>query len=326
MVLADTIRKLTKAHLDNGGLIMGQCLTAVGWVQHTIPEQVEGVIELPMTDVSGAGFAVGAALAGRRPILVIRFQSFLWLNASPIANYAARAKEVFGYPCSMLIRAIASEGGGSGPIHTNCYHSIFMGVPGLKIAAPMTSDEYELVWSAFLNTDDPILVSEHRESYKRDARSFMNYDNDSRMTIFTISATRFPAEIAVERLRQEGVYCDLFPILWLKPFDISWRWVEKLKRSKRGLVLDSAPTAGAAEMIAHRLAEASGVEVSALGMEDRVSGCSPETENGTPSVETIMNRVRGIYQRGKYGTSRLPAISRSLGERSATGLRKPNST
>ena len=44
-----------------------------------------------MSDVSGPGVAVGAAIMGRRPILVLRFQSFLWLAASPIVNYAAKA-------------------------------------------------------------------------------------------------------------------------------------------------------------------------------------------------------------------------------------------
>ena len=109
--VAETIKELTFNHLNKkNGVILGQCLSAVGWVQNTIPPQKKGIIELQMTDVAGAGYAVGCALAGARPIFVIRFQSFLWLNSSPIVMHAAKTKEIFGYNCPVFVRAIASEG------------------------------------------------------------------------------------------------------------------------------------------------------------------------------------------------------------------------
>ena len=61
--VAETIKKITADHIKkNDGVVMGQCLSAVGWVQNTVPNQKKGIIELPMTDVAGAGFAVGAFL------------------------------------------------------------------------------------------------------------------------------------------------------------------------------------------------------------------------------------------------------------------------
>ena len=165
--VAETIRNLSKKILDkNKGIVIGQCLSAVGWVQNTVPAQKKGIVELPMTDVAGAGFAIGVALAGIRPIFILRFQSFLWLNASPIINHAAKSKEIFGYGAPVFIRAIASEGPSSGPIHTNCYHSPFAHMPGLPICAPMTPKEYNEIWKKYLKSDSPMLVSEHRRSYK----------------------------------------------------------------------------------------------------------------------------------------------------------------
>ena len=70
--LAETIKKITKEHIDkNNGVVMGQCLSAVGWVQNTVPPQSKGIIEFPMTDVAGAGFAVGAAVGGAKPIFIL---------------------------------------------------------------------------------------------------------------------------------------------------------------------------------------------------------------------------------------------------------------
>ena len=46
--VAETIRYLSKKLLDNDkGIIIGQCLSAVGWVQNTVPAQKKGIIELP---------------------------------------------------------------------------------------------------------------------------------------------------------------------------------------------------------------------------------------------------------------------------------------
>ena len=115
--VAETIRDLSKKIIDkNKAVVIGQCLSAVGWVQNTVPPQKKGIIELPMTDIAGAGFAVGVSLTGIRPIFILRFQSFLWLNASPLVNHAAKAKEMFGYGAPVFIRAIASEGPSSGPL------------------------------------------------------------------------------------------------------------------------------------------------------------------------------------------------------------------
>ena len=71
MILRNCIKEIVRKHLNDGYIAMGQCLTAVGWVGGTLPELYEqdGMIELSMADVAGGGFAVGAALAGKRPII-----------------------------------------------------------------------------------------------------------------------------------------------------------------------------------------------------------------------------------------------------------------
>ena len=92
--VSETIKEITKDHLENGnGLLLGQCVTAVGWIGGTIPD-CKGIVELPMTDVAAPGFAVGCALMGRRPIFVVRYQGFMWYNCSSLVNYAAKSKAV----------------------------------------------------------------------------------------------------------------------------------------------------------------------------------------------------------------------------------------
>ena len=98
--LAELITKKCEDLLTkNDGLIMGQCLSAVGWVGGTIPKLPDhkGIVELSMADVAGGAIAVGAALNGIKPIVyVVRYQGFLWYNAISIVNYAAKSYELFG--------------------------------------------------------------------------------------------------------------------------------------------------------------------------------------------------------------------------------------
>lgn len=296
--VAETIREITREHLEKrNGLLLGQCITAVGWIQNTVPPHCVGLVELPMADVSGPGFAIGAAIVGRRPIYVLRFQSFLWLAACPLVNYAAKAKEMWGRPAPVFIRAIATEGKGAGPIHTNCFHSLFMHMPGTPVAAPMTPREYEEVWRYYTTHDDPVLVSEHRRSYLSKEEMPDRLDPEAEITLYAISAARFNAIEAVGCLRKEGIRCNLIHLLWLKPFELTARVLEPLKNSGVGLVIDSAyEIAGASQSIAYELMFATGLPVKALGQFDRSPGTAVRLENGTPTPSRIVETVKDLLK------------------------------
>ena len=103
--VAETIKALIRVHLEeNNGLLFGQAISAVGWVNDTVPD-CRGIVEFPMSDVSNMGVACGAAITGRRPIIVIRFQDFMWLNSSTLVNYAAKSKEIFGTATPLRARS-----------------------------------------------------------------------------------------------------------------------------------------------------------------------------------------------------------------------------
>lgn len=292
---AETIREISRDHLTNGnGLLFGQCVTAVGWVGGTVPD-CEGLVEIPMTDIAGPGFAVGAALMGRRPIFVVRYQGFMWYNASSFVNYAAKSKEVWGNPCPIFIRSIAMEGNGIGHTASSCIHSIFIHSPGLPVAAPITPQEYQLVWDHFIKNDDPIYVSEHRKSYLLKEEMNDVYEGDADITVIAISGARLNVLEAEKVLREKGIKCNIFHFLWLKPFDPPEILLESLKKTKVGIVIDSDfEITGASRSIAYELIHLTGASVHALGLEDRVCGVASHLENITPSSQKIEEVVKGL--------------------------------
>ncbi len=282
--LAETIKAITRTHLEeNNGLLFGQAIKAVGWVNNTVPD-CDGIVELPMADVSNMGIACGAALGGRRPIIVIRFQDFMWLNSSPLVNYAAKAKDIFNLSVPVFVRALAQENAGC--THSGVLHSIFMHMPGFCIASPMSPGEYQNVWDTFMAQDGPMYVSEHRSSFKND-QEFENSEEPADVTLIGISAARLNLAGAMALLADQGIRCNQAHAVWLKPL-ADEHLVRALSQSRLGLVVDAGfETCGAAQSIAYHLAWKTGRPVKALGLEDRSVGMNPASRNETPSAERI---------------------------------------
>lgn len=293
--VADTIREITRRHLtQNNGLLLGGSVTAVGWVNNTVPN-CSGIVELPMTDVAGAGIAVGAALVGRRPVFVIRFQDFLILNGSPLIFYAAKTKELHGKSAPVFVRAIGAEG--LGPVHSGILHSIFMHFPGFRVCAPMTPEEYEEIWENFMANDDPMIVSEHRVSYSNTQEMNDVVMENADITLYAISSVRFEVNKAAEMLEADGVKCNLVHILWLKPFIITERLTEPLLQSKKGIVIDPGhEIAGASQSIAYELNQATGCGVKALGLYDRTKCLCTPLQNKAPDAVRIFEAVKTMFK------------------------------
>jgi hypothetical protein len=284
--LREVIRNISAEHLKTGNQLFGQCLTAVGWVGGTVPEltEADGLVELPMADVMAGGVITGAALIGTRPIYVVRYQGFQWFNASIIANYAAKSKEIWGVPCPIFIRSIAMEGG-IGPVAGSSHHGLVNRMPGINIASPMTPEEYVAVYKNFMDSDDPMYVSEHRKSYLNTEELYDVRIDKPDFVLFPFSITRFEADKLVKNGKLK---ISVFHQLWIKPLKISNEAVENLKNSKYGgLVLDDDYPNGIAKQVAYELMLASGKPVRVLAIEEKTAGFDPSKDNLPPCSDKI---------------------------------------
>ena len=293
--LRETIKQIVKDHLEKEqGLVMGQCLTAVGWVGGTLPEIYEdgGMVELSMSDVAGGGFAVGVALSGRKAMYVIRYQGFNWFNAPIIVNYACKSKEIWNRPCPLFVRSIAMEGG-IGPVAGSSHHSIYYRMPGIKIYSPMSPNEYKITYKDFIKGDDVFYVSEHRGSYDNSEDLLdINYDNPH-YVLFPISITRFNAIQASNELIKEGIRVSVYHIFIVKPFTPSDLSIENLTNSLYGgCVIDDDYPDGISKSLANDLSNLTGSRVEALGLEVRSAGFAKAVDNIPPDVNRIISKVK----------------------------------
>ena len=292
----ETIKEITRYHLTNGSKCYGQCLTAVGWVGGTLPKLYEedGMIELSMADVAGGGIIVGAALAGERPIYVVRYQGFQWYNSPIIANYAMKSKEIWGRPCPLFVRSIAMEGG-IGPVAGSSHHSIYQRMPGVKILSPMTPMEYQYAYDQFMKDDDVYYISEHRKSYDNSDEMENIISDQADITLFPFSITRFSAIEAKKKLENLGLKVNIIHQLWIKPFIFHDEWAQALKNSKfGGIVLDDDYEEGAASSIAHRMMIATNKRVETMCLRQRTAGFHPKVDNLPPNSDEIVVRTMEI--------------------------------
>lgn len=283
---AEIVSQITEQHLNNNGVLLGQCLTAVGWVGGTIPKLPNhpNIIELPTSDSSNSGIVCGFALAGKRPVYVIRYQGFLWYNAVSLFNYAAKSMELWNTPCPVFIRAIGMEGG-IGPVAGGMLHSLAMHIPGLTVCAPITPEEWSATWNYFIEHNVPVFCSEHRRSFSIPQGNFkfgVNTFNDhATLSVVCIGAARLNA---AELLEQREDF-NLIHLYKLKPLSINY--LMNTINTKKVLIIDSDYTiCGASEHIAYELIKR-GLNCRIAGLKDQTAGFNKQYDVLTPSTEEI---------------------------------------
>ncbi len=127
----------------------------------------ERVRDTPISELGFTGAAVGAAMAGYRPVLDMRRIDFMMLAIDPIANQAAKLRYMLGGQVCIPLTIRAPEGGGiqNGPTHSQCLESMFLNVPGLQIAVPATPADVKGLLKTAIRNDNPIMMIEYIELY-----------------------------------------------------------------------------------------------------------------------------------------------------------------
>ena len=110
--------------------------------------------------------------------------------------------------------------------------------------------------------------------------------------------------MAVEQLAREGIRCHLVHAVWLKPFLLKDSLRTSLNETQLGLVVDSDfEVAAAGRSIAYELMHETGHPVHALGLEDRSAGFAARHDNGTPTSDQIVERVRQAVRQPEHNIS-----------------------
>src|ERR1700722_752294 len=125
------------------------------------------IVDSPVSENATTGLAVGAALAGMRPIVFHSRMDFMLLAADPIVNQAANWSYLFDgrVAVPLVIRAVINRGGEQGAQHSQALHAMFMHVPGLKVVMPSTAHDAKGLLIAAIEDPNPVLYIDDRWLY-----------------------------------------------------------------------------------------------------------------------------------------------------------------
>lgn len=121
------------------------------------------VIDTPVSELACTGAAVGASLAGMKPVVVHPRMDFMLYATDAIVNQAAKWSHMVGgqaHP-AVTIRAIINRGGEQGAQHSQALHAWFAHIPGLRVVMPATvADARDLLIAAVLSPDPVVYIDD----------------------------------------------------------------------------------------------------------------------------------------------------------------------
>ena len=192
----------------------------------------ERVFDTPLAENALTGVAIGAALAGLRPVYFHNRPDFLLLAMDQLVNHAAKWHYMFGGAVSvpLVLWTCIGRGWGSAAQHSQALQGLFLHVPGLKLVMPSTCyDAKGLLLSAIFDPN-PVLIIEHRYNFKQKGevpkkmytvplgRGIVRRRGKD-VTVVAVSHLVMDAFWAAEEMSREGVEVELIDPRTLRPLD-----------------------------------------------------------------------------------------------------------
>ena len=254
--------------LDEKVFVIGQGVKSPWYVGNTTRGLIdrfgeERVIDTPVSENAITGAAVGAALAGMRPVVVHPRMDFMFYAFDPIINEAANWYYMFGGTLSVpvVFWGIINRGGEQAAQHSQALQAMLAHVPGLKVVMPSTPYDAKGLMLAAIQDDNPVVFIDDRwlygckEAVPEDpyivpiGKGVVKREGKD-VTLVSWSYMMEEAKKAAEELALQSIDIELIDLRSLKPFDQELI-LRSVKKTRRLVVVDGAwKTCGFAAEIA----------------------------------------------------------------------------
>ncbi|MBI5787364.1 MAG: alpha-ketoacid dehydrogenase subunit beta [Candidatus Schekmanbacteria bacterium] len=277
----------------------------------------ERVMDVAIAENGITGVAIGAAMAGMKPVFVHMRMDFLPMCMDQIFNHAAKWYYMTGGAVNVpiVIRSIIGRGWGSAAQHSQALHALFTHIPGLKVAIPSTPYDAKGLLIGALEDGNPVMFVEHRwvydyvgyvpeEIYKIPLGKGVIRKPGRDITIVAISQMVYEAMKAAKVLAAEGIDVEVIDPRSLKPLDEELIF-ESVKKTGHLLIADVAcKTGGVGAEIACRVCESVleylKAPVARVNFPDVPTPCSPVLEEAFyPSSTDIINSIKRVINHGR---------------------------
>lgn len=208
------------------------------------------VRDTPISEAAIIGSAIGAALAGLRPIAELMTINFAFVAMDHIVNEAAKLHYMFGgqMVLPLVIRATGGGGRQLAATHSQTPDVIFAHFPGLKVVSPGTAEDAKGLLKSAIRSDDPVLFIEHATLYQSrgevpegDYTTPIGKSKVQRVgrdvTIVTYSKMLETSLQAADQLAKEGIQAEVVDLRTLRPLDME-PVLESFKKTNRAVIVE----------------------------------------------------------------------------------------
>lgn len=228
----------------------------------------ERVRNTPLAEQAIAGGALGAALAGMRPVAEIMYIDFSTLALDQILNQVAKFRYMTGGAVKVPV-VIRTQGGGgraAGLHHSQSLEAFYTHIPGLYVVMPSTPYDAKGLLKSAIRDDNPVMFIEHKNLYnetgdvpeeeyliplgKADVKR-----QGTDITVVTYSRTVLLALKAADALEKEGISLEIVDPRTLNPLDKETIFNSLKKTSRLMIVHEACKTGGFGAEIAAVVAE-----------------------------------------------------------------------
>jgi pyruvate dehydrogenase E1 component beta subunit len=117
----------------------------------------------PISETAEIGMAIGAAMAGFRPVVELYMAEFMLVAMDQVVNEAPRFRYMSGgqVKVPLVLKAGYGFAAGWAGQHTGSIAAMFMGVPGLKVVAPSTAADAKGLMATAIRDDNPVVYLHH---------------------------------------------------------------------------------------------------------------------------------------------------------------------
>ncbi|MBX3710098.1 MAG: alpha-ketoacid dehydrogenase subunit beta [Gammaproteobacteria bacterium] len=210
------------------------------------------VFGTPLSEDAMTGVAIGAAMAGLRPIHVHIRMDFMLLCMNQLVNMAAKAHYMYNAQVSipLVVRTMIGRSWGQGGQHSQALHALFMHIPGLKVVAPSNANDAKGCMIAAIRDNNPVIFIEHRLLYAVDGYvPYQSYEvplgkarvlqEGDDITIVAVSHMVMEALRAKKHLEGVGIQAEIIDPISLWPLDME-TIMQSVRKTSRLLVVDNA--------------------------------------------------------------------------------------
>jgi len=191
------------------------------------------VLDTPISEATIGGAAVGAAMAGMRPVAEIMYVDFTPLAMDQIANQGAKNRYMFGGKTSvpMVLRTEGGAGRAIAAHHSQSLESLWTHFPGIYVVMPATPYDAKGLLKAAIRDDNPVMFIEHKMLYNQKGPvpeeeyiipfGVADVKREGKdVTLVTYSRMVLRALEAAEVLAKDGIQVEVVDLRTLKPLDM----------------------------------------------------------------------------------------------------------